>query len=225
MIAHHSSGLDVLPAPPSPEHAERVTGELIGRLVPALWARYRWIVVDTAPTFSDVNLSLLDHTDWLFHVTAPDVPALRSLQSALAVFARLGHSPGERCLVMNAIHARTRLDRGRIEQTLGTRIDLAVPYSEAVLDSLDRGVPLAVGAPADPGIQALDGWVRQVADVKAPTPVAEALGLTNVRLHQRDLRDGAAEFGEFEYIIAHGVYSWIPAAAQQQPPLQDATPG
>lgn len=173
VINHHSSGLDVLPAPPAPEHAERVTSELLGAILPALRARYRWIVVDTAPTFSDVNLSLLDTTDWLFHVTAADVPALRSLQSVLAVFARLGQSPGQRCVVLNGIHPRTRLERARIEETLGTRIDLAVPYSDAVLDSLDRGVPLAVGAPTDPVIQALDGWICQVANVKAPTAVPE----------------------------------------------------
>jgi Flp pilus assembly CpaE family ATPase len=176
VTAHHSSGLDVLPAPPSPEHAERIGGDLIGHLVPALRARYRWIVVDTAPTFSDVNLSLFDHTDWLLHVTAADVPALRSLQSALGVFERLGQSVGERRLVLNGIHAQTKLDRARIEDTLGRRIDLAVPHSEAVLDSLDRGVPLALSAPTDPVNQALDGWIRQVADVKAAAPVAERGG-------------------------------------------------
>ena len=75
--------------------------------------------------------------------------------------------------MLNGIHPRTRLDRARLEETLGTRIDLAVPYSDAVLDSLDRGVPLAISAPTDPMIQALDGWICQVANVKAPTAVPE----------------------------------------------------
>jgi hypothetical protein len=36
------------------------------------------------------------------------------------------------------------------------------------------------------------------------------LGLTNVQLRQMDLLDIDHDFGEFDYIIAHGVYSWTP---------------
>ena len=50
--------------------------------------------------------------------------------------------------------------------------------------------------------------VRQgVADI-------EALGLTNVRLLNMNLLDFGDEFGEFDYIIAHGVYSWVPPDVQ-----------
>ncbi len=38
-----------------------------------------------------------------------------------------------------------------------------------------------------------------------------ACGLTNMTLHQRDIREVGAEFGSFDYIIAHGIYSWVPA--------------
>jgi methyltransferase-like protein/2-polyprenyl-3-methyl-5-hydroxy-6-metoxy-1,4-benzoquinol methylase len=44
--------------------------------------------------------------------------------------------------------------------------------------------------------------------------VAE-LGLTNVRLIPMDIRDFSAEFGRFDYVIAHGVYSWVPPAVQE----------
>ena len=51
----------------------------------------------------------------------------------------------------------------------------------------------------------------------AARPIASAqrmasdLGLTNVRLLQLDLRELPAELGSFDYVIAHGLYSWIPA--------------
>jgi SAM-dependent methyltransferase len=38
-----------------------------------------------------------------------------------------------------------------------------------------------------------------------------ALELTNIALHLGDLRELTDASGEFDYIIAHGVYSWIPA--------------
>ena len=51
----------------------------------------------------------------------------------------------------------------------------------------------------------------------AGRPVARAqrmiheLGVRNVRVLELDLRDVPPDFGTFDYIIAHGLYSWIPA--------------
>jgi SAM-dependent methyltransferase len=46
--------------------------------------------------------------------------------------------------------------------------------------------------------------------------LAARLGLKNLSLAQRDLADFPADAGEFDYIIAHGLYSWIPAEARDQ---------
>jgi trans-aconitate methyltransferase len=40
--------------------------------------------------------------------------------------------------------------------------------------------------------------------------IARELGLSNLELRHGDLREIDASWGEFDYIIAHGVYSWIP---------------
>jgi methyltransferase-like protein len=37
-----------------------------------------------------------------------------------------------------------------------------------------------------------------------------ALGLANTRLFQGDVLEAGAELGQFDYIIAHGIYSWVP---------------
>ena len=42
------------------------------------------------------------------------------------------------------------------------------------------------------------------------------LGLANVRLVAMDILDFPAELGAFDYIIAHGVYSWVPTPVQEQ---------
>lgn len=43
-----------------------------------------------------------------------------------------------------------------------------------------------------------------------------ALGLSNIRLLPMDIMDFSAEVGSFDYIIAHGVYSWVPTAVQER---------
>jgi SAM-dependent methyltransferase/methyltransferase-like protein len=42
------------------------------------------------------------------------------------------------------------------------------------------------------------------------------LGLANIRLEERDILDVGAELGSFDYVIAHGVYSWVPAPVRDK---------
>ena len=43
---------------------------------------------------------------------------------------------------------------------------------------------------------------------------AADLGLANVRLEQADLLE-PRDWGEFDYVVAHGVYAWVPDAARE----------
>jgi SAM-dependent methyltransferase len=49
------------------------------------------------------------------------------------------------------------------------------------------------------------------APIVAGSAIVAELGLSNINLHAADLRDLGPELGEFDYIFAHGLYSWIPA--------------
>ena len=55
------------------------------------------------------------------------------------------------------------------------------------------------------------GFDYSPAQIKLARATADALGLRNVDLHVRDLARPADDLGTFDYIIAHGIYSWIPA--------------
>jgi methyltransferase-like protein len=43
-----------------------------------------------------------------------------------------------------------------------------------------------------------------------------ALGLKNIRLRQMSILDVDDGFGRFDYVICHGVYSWVPAEVQEK---------
>ncbi len=43
----------------------------------------------------------------------------------------------------------------------------------------------------------------------------EHLGLANIELRQGDILDLGEELGEFDYVIAHGVYSWVPPQVRE----------
>jgi methyltransferase-like protein/SAM-dependent methyltransferase len=46
--------------------------------------------------------------------------------------------------------------------------------------------------------------------------VVRALGLTNLDLRALSIMDVGPDFGEFDYILAHGVYSWVPPEVQDK---------
>jgi cyclopropane fatty-acyl-phospholipid synthase-like methyltransferase len=74
------------------------------------------------------------------------------------------------------------------------------------------GGNLIAMAAATPGIRALgvDLAAEPIAD--GQRAIAD-IGLTNVELLHGDVRE-IPDLGEFDYIIAHGVYSWIPPDAR-----------
>jgi SAM-dependent methyltransferase/methyltransferase-like protein len=46
--------------------------------------------------------------------------------------------------------------------------------------------------------------------------IARELGFTNVRFEAADIGTFEVEAGSYDYIIAHGVYSWVPAAIRER---------
>ena len=70
---------------------------------------------------------------------------------------------------------------------------------------------MALGAPASEFV-GVDLAEQPIALARA---AAQASGLGNVRFDVQDIRDMDAALGRFDYIIAHGVYAWVPAAVSQ----------
>ena len=67
-------------------------------------------------------------------------------------------------------------------------------------------IPMAVAAP-DAHFVGIDLSGRQVDDARE---VASKLNLTNIDLRHASILDVDASYGEFDYIICHGVYAWVP---------------
>lgn len=65
----------------------------------------------------------------------------------------------------------------------------------------------------DARLVGVDLSARQVADGKAEV---EALGVGNVELRAMSLTDVDDAFGRFDYVICHGVYSWVPAPVRDK---------
>jgi SAM-dependent methyltransferase len=52
--------------------------------------------------------------------------------------------------------------------------------------------------------------------IEAGSELVGELGLENIELRYCDLMEVTEPFGRFDYIIAHGLYSWVPPAARDK---------
>lgn len=73
-----------------------------------------------------------------------------------------------------------------------------IPSAESLPDASFTGVDLAP---------------NQIADGKK---IIAALGLKNIQLHAMSLTELPSDFGPFDFIIAHGLYSWVPPNVQRR---------
>ena len=73
-------------------------------------------------------------------------------------------------------------------------------------------IPMALTLPGGRFV-GVDLSPRQIADGQA---TIGALALSNVELKAMDLMELGPEFGQFDYIVCHGVYSWTPRPVQDK---------
>jgi methyltransferase-like protein/trans-aconitate methyltransferase len=74
-------------------------------------------------------------------------------------------------------------------------------------------IPMACGLPESQFV-GVDYSARQIEEGRG---FVERLGLPNIRLENLNLLDfDPARFGQFDYIIAHGFYSWVPQPVREK---------
>ncbi len=73
-------------------------------------------------------------------------------------------------------------------------------------------IPMAYTLPGSRFV-GIDLSPRQIADGQT---IVDGLGLSNISLRAMSILDIGPDFGEFDYIICHGVFSWVPRVVQDK---------
>jgi len=86
------------------------------------------------------------------------------------------------------------------------------PYRVLELNCASGGnlVPMAAARP-DCYFVGVDSSARQIATGQS---IVKHLALTNIELRAQSILDIDSKIGRFDYIICHGVYSWVPSEVQ-----------
>ena len=115
----------------------------------------------------------------------------------------------------NAVFGQTHPDRLATIATLHGLTPAPVERCRVLELGCGDGTNLIAMACACPGSEFLGVDLAPTAVERGRQTIA-ALGLGNVALHTLDLRRLPGDWGPFDYILAHGLYSWVPE------PVRDA---
>ncbi|KDR93777.1 pilus assembly protein CpaE [Peptoclostridium litorale DSM 5388] len=144
-LVRHSSGISVLPAPVTPEQAEYITPVNIEKIVKVLINRYHYIVIDTGPSFRDINLAALDMSDRILFVTTLDVATVKNARIGLDIMRKLNYEDNKISMVLNRYHKKFGISIKDLEKTAQKDISAIVPMDDrTVINSINTGEPFVV---------------------------------------------------------------------------------
>jgi pilus assembly protein CpaE len=143
IVDEHASGVGLLLAPPSPQEAEAVTPDLVRSAITVLAQTNDFVVVDTRPSFDDLNLSIFDMSDLMLLVVTMDMTAIKDARQFLEVTELLGYDADRVRLVLNRNNTLSGIPADEIGVSLKRALWARIPEEPGpVQRSINEGIPL-----------------------------------------------------------------------------------
>ena len=157
--------IKLLPAPIRPEQAETVTGSHMVAILKTMRAAFKYTIIDTAPTFSDSMLAVLDASDIILVVAALDLPTIKNIKLCLEIMESLNYGQDKVKVVLNRADTNADIDIREVEASLQYKFSASIPSDgKVVVASVNRGEPFVISHPGSPVAHSLYQLARLVAD-------------------------------------------------------------
>ncbi len=164
------SGVDLIPSPQRPEEAEAITPDLVRVVLEVLRSSYDYVLVDTANSVAEVNLSLMESADRRLYVMTPEVLAIKNALRWFAILDLLAINSESVDVVLNKELKSDQNLRENVEKSLRHKVLGSLPFDHrAARQSLDRGALLVQNEPEIPLAEAHVELARLVTGVAAGT--------------------------------------------------------
>ncbi len=179
LLTRHESSLTILAAPTHPEGRDRISAQLVRKVIQTLRHHFDFIMIDTPPGFDDQVLGAFDETDECVIVATLDVPTVKNTKVAIETLDLLNLVPKHRHLILNRADEEVGLSPANVEEILGMKISTALPSSTAVASATNHGLPIVLSKPEHPVSKAILGLALELAGdlakVKSPVPAKRGL--------------------------------------------------
>ena len=147
-MVNFTDNLHVLPAPFKPEKAESITQQHLTTVINLLKKQYNFIIVDTAPLFSDIILGIMDITDLLLLLAVPDILTTKNVRLSLDTLNTIGYPQEKIILVLNRANSAAGLSVAEMEESINSKFKVILPNDgKLVITSINRGIPFIISDP------------------------------------------------------------------------------
>jgi pilus assembly protein CpaE len=139
---HHPSGLKVIVAPARPEQAEAVQGTQISKVIQFLSSVFQYVVVDTSANLTESTIGVIDASDIVILIGAPDLPTIKNLRMFFDLGEALNLTPQKVVLIMNRMDKRYGISAEKVADLLKQPIITQIPLDDRVVPlSTNNGEP------------------------------------------------------------------------------------
>lgn len=163
-MVKYNDQVSLLPAPLRPEQAETISGSHLANIIKTMRASYKYVIIDTVPSFNDAMLTVLDAADQVLVVSAMDLPTIKNVKLCLEIMETLGYTDEKIKLILNRANSDSGMDIAEVEESLHHSFTATLPSDgKIVVGSVNRGVPFVVSHPDAAVSQSIFQLVRYIA--------------------------------------------------------------
>jgi pilus assembly protein CpaE len=150
IISLSTSGLEFIAAPASPSEAEMVSCEMLAAALELAREQYDYIIVDLPHDFGELTLQVLDEAEIILSILTPEMASLRAAVATLDTYQALKYPPERVRLVLNTTFPSTGIQREKIEEAMGLKLTIGLPYEPDIfVQAINAGQPLVSSDPSN----------------------------------------------------------------------------
>jgi pilus assembly protein CpaE len=173
ILFRHSSGVQVLLSPPTPQEAEMITAEHVRATLNVLVQMADYVIVDTRPGFDDTMLTVMDASERMLLLLTMEMTTIKDTTQYLEIASLLGYQQDRIRLVLNRLNSYSGIPTRDISENLGRDIEYQIPEDfQAVLTSVNEGTPLVDRHPEHRISQEIRRLASSMIDVEAAETVS-----------------------------------------------------
>lgn len=147
-MIRHESGVRVLLGPYHPEDAERISVDVLTKIVDALRDEFDFILLDCPATYEERNLVLLEKADQIVMVLTPEMGPVKNTSTFLELAQKMEIPAAKIQVVLNRANSEGAIPVAEIERALQKPIPSRIMSGgRTVVSSVNRGVPLVMEQP------------------------------------------------------------------------------
>lgn len=145
VLTRHSTGVQVLLAPPPARLAVTPTLPQVQQIVSQLRRTFDWVIVDLGLPMDETAFAFLDVADRIVMTVLPEMVGLRNVRLMLDTMQERGYASDKIWMVINRATIKGGVGQREIENRLRLRVRHTIPDDQPLASyTINRGVPLAV---------------------------------------------------------------------------------